>query len=159
MLLCVVGLGSGLGTWWVNTRGRRLPSGLVLGTGLIVVGAALFVFAASTRFAVFAIAAFLVGVAAAPAFTLCETLLQQGTEPRQRGRVFSARDFLMRLVFLIGVTAAGWLTRGFGIRAALFTCALTVAGVGMIAILWGRRMKTVHPPLVPTDPTTPPLVH
>ena len=32
---------------------------------------------------------------------LTETLLQEATAPGQRGRVFSARDFLMRLVFLL----------------------------------------------------------
>ena len=114
---------------------------MLLGGGLVVVGVALVAFALSTRFAVFAASAFLIGIAAAPAFTLCETLLQQGTEPRVRGRVFSARDFLMRLVFLMGVTAAGAIARSFGIQAALLTCAATVAGVGVLALVWGRRMR------------------
>jgi len=141
VLMCMVGLGSGLGTWWVNSRGRGIPRSVLLGGGLVVVGLGLVAFAVSTRFAVFASAAFVIGIAAAPSFTLCETLLQQGTEPRMRGRVFSARDFLMRLVFLIGVTAAGALVRGFGTQAALLTCAATVAGVGMLALVWGRRMR------------------
>ena len=64
-------------------------------------------FALSTLFAVFAAAGFVVGLAAAPAFVLSETLLQEGTEPRQRGRVFSARDFLMRLVFVLGGRQSG----------------------------------------------------
>ena len=87
----------------------------------------------SSRFAVFAGAAFLVGVAAAPAFMLCETLLQQGTQPRQRGRVFSLRDFLMRLVFLIGVSVAGWSTRTFGVQTALLIAAAVMAVTGAIA--------------------------
>ena len=141
VLMCMVGLGSGLGTWWVNSKSRGVPRSVLLGGGLVLVGIALVAFALSTRFAVFAIAGFVIGIAAAPAFTLCETLLQQGTEPRVRGRVFSVRDFLMRLVFLIGVTAAGAIARSFGIQAALLTCAATVAGVGVLALVWGRRMR------------------
>ncbi len=141
VLMCMVGLGSGLGTWWVNSRSKGVPRSILLGGGLVLVGVALVAFAVSTRFAVFAASAFVIGIAAAPAFTLCETLLQQGTEPRLRGRVFSARDFLMRLVFLMGVTAAGAIARSFGIQAALLTCAGTVAGVGVLALVWGRRMR------------------
>ncbi len=148
VLMSVLGLGSGIGTVWVNTRGRRHASGPLLGGGLIVVGGALVAFALSTRFAVFAASAFLIGIAAAPAFTLCETLLQEGTAPQHRGRVFSARDFLMRLVFLFGVTAAGAIARNFGIEAALLTCAGCVAAIGFAAVLWGRRM-TAAPEAAP----------
>src|SRR4029079_19544073 len=73
-------------------------------------------------------------------FMLCETLLQQGTETRTRGRVFSARDFLMRLVFLIGVTARGASARAFGVQAALLVCAVTVGCVGALALWWGRKL-------------------
>jgi len=139
LLLMVLGAGSGLGTWWVNTRGRALPRPVLLGVGLLVVGAGLVAFAVSSRFAVFAAAAFLIGVAAAPSFVLSETLIQEGTETRQRGRVFSARDFLMRLVFLIGVSLAGVATRAFGTRFALLVCAVLVAGAGAVALAWGRR--------------------
>ena len=138
ILMAVLGLGSGLGTWWTNTRGRGRSSPMLLGGGLIVVGAGLVIFALSTRFAVFAMAAFLIGIAAAPAFTLCETLLQQGTQPRQRGRVFSLRDFLMRLVFLIGVTVAGWSAKAFGIKAAILIAAFVLAAVGAFALSWRR---------------------
>jgi hypothetical protein len=80
-----------------------------------------------------------VGIAIAPAFVLSETLLQEGAEPRQRGRVFSARDFLMRLLFLATVTLAAWLTRDFGTRVALLTCAGAVALAGALSMAWGMR--------------------
>jgi predicted MFS family arabinose efflux permease len=141
VLMCAIGLGSGLGTWWVNAHGRRVPSALLLGGGLVVVGISLVVFALSSRFAVFVGSAFIVGLAAAPSFMLCETLLQQGTEPKHRGRVFSARDFLMRLVFLFGVTAAGTIANTFGIVDALLTCAACVGLIGVVALVWGRGMR------------------
>ena len=139
MLLLVLGIGSTLGTWYVNAGGRRFPRPWLLGGGLLLVAVGLVTFALSGRFAVFAVAGLLIGVAAAPAFVLSETLLQEGTEPRQRGRVFSARDFLMRLVFLLGGTAAGFLTRSEGTRLALLVCAGLVGVAGMTALAWGRR--------------------
>src|SRR5262249_17153728 len=101
ILMCAVGIGAGLGTWWLNTHGQRFPRPWLLGAGLVIAGGGIVAFAVSTRFAVFAISAFVVGVAAAPAFMLTELLLQQGTASGQRGRVFSARDFIMRLLMLI----------------------------------------------------------
>ena len=141
VLLAVLGLGAGISTWWVNHQSKRIPPALLLGWGLVLSGLSLVAFAVSTRFAVFAAAAFVTGMGAAPAFTLAETLLQECTETRQRGRVFSARDFLMRLVFLIGVSAATAVTRGFGTRVALLVAAATVAGTGLVAVVWGRSVR------------------
>ncbi|TMQ49991.1 MAG: MFS transporter [Candidatus Eisenbacteria bacterium] len=137
VLLCALGLGAGLSTWWINTRGRAAPRPAVLGIGLVLAAGALAAFAASTRFAVFVASSFLVGAFVAPAFVLSETLLQEGAEPRQRGRVFSARDFLMRLLFLLTATVAAWLTRGFGTRVALLASACIVAVAGALAMAWG----------------------
>ena len=139
VLLCALGLGSGLSTWWVNRHGRNLPRPLLLGLGFLGAGGALVAFAVTTRFAVFAAASFLVGLFVAPAFVLSETLLQQGAPLQQRGRVFSARDFLMRLLFLVSVTVAAWLTRSFGTRATLLVCAGAVALAGVLAFTWARR--------------------
>jgi len=137
LLMCALGLGAGLSTWWVNTHGRGLPRPLLLGVGLTLAAAGLCAFAVSTRFAVFVAASFVVGVFVAPAFVLSETLLQEGAEPRQRGRVFSARDFLMRLLFLVTVTLAAWLTRSFGTRLALLVSAGIVAAAGLLSMAWG----------------------
>lgn len=139
LLLCSLGLGSLFGTWWINTRGRRVPRPLLLGVGYVLASGGLVAFAVTTRFAVFAIAAFLVGAFIAPAFVLCETLLQEGVELPQRGRVFSARDFLMRLALLLSGLAAAWLARAAGTRVTLLVCAALVGGIGVLALIWGRR--------------------
>jgi MFS family permease len=140
ILMSVLGLGSGVSTWWLNTGGKRVPRPWLLGGGLLLAGLGLLAFAVSTRFAVFAAASFFVGMAAAPTFMLTETLLQEGTEQGQRGRVFSARDVLMRLVFLVGVSVAGWMTRAIGVTPALLMCAVLVAGAGVLSLAWGRRV-------------------
>ena len=70
---------------------------------------------------------------------LTETLLQEGTSVHQRGRIFSTRDFLMRLAFLISVTLAAPLTRIAGTQAALTFAAALVAAAGALSIAWGQR--------------------
>lgn len=152
ILMCALGLGSGLGTWWVNTRGRRWPRPALLGTGLALIGLGIVMFAVSTRFAVFSIAAFVIGIAGAPAFVVPETLLQEATSPHQRGRVFSLRDFLMRLAFLASVTLAATSTQTIGVSATLLVCAVIVAGAGAWTWAWGRS----HPDLMPRPGAPPP---
>jgi hypothetical protein len=110
---------------------------LAAGLGLGAVGLA--AFAVSSRFAVFAGSAFVIGLSVAPAFVLCETLLQEGTELKQRGRVFSARDFVMRLVFMGAVSLATGLTTTYGTRITLLICAGLLAAAGAGALAWGRR--------------------
>jgi MFS family permease len=150
LLLCALGLGSGIGTWWVNTRGRRWPRPVLLGVGLVLVGVGIVMFAVSTRFAVFAIAAFVIGLFAAPSFILTETLLQESTELKQRGRVFSLRDFLMRLAFLASVSLAAPATRTIGVPGTLIVCAGIVAVAGLLTLAWGRRVPELM--RVPDEP-------
>jgi DHA3 family macrolide efflux protein-like MFS transporter len=156
VLLATLGLGSAVSTWWLNAAGRRVPRPWLLGGGLLLAAAGIAAFAVSTRFAVFAAAAFAIGIAAAPTFMLTETLLQEGTEARQRGRVFSARDFLMRLVFLIGVSAAGWATRALGVVPALMLCSGAVACAGLLSLGWGWRVPALLRTGGPGGPSPPP---
>lgn len=141
VLMTVVGLGMGLGTWWVNTRARRLPSAAVLGGGLLVAAGALVAFAVSTRFAVFAGAGFLAGIGLAPAFVLTETLLQQGTDLAARGRVFSLRDFSMRLGFQVAILAATLLTPRLGTTFAMLVAAGLMTLAGLSSLAWGPRLR------------------
>jgi predicted MFS family arabinose efflux permease len=141
VLMATVGVGSAFGTWWVNTRGRAHPRHLILGVGLVMAAAGLVCFAVSTRFFVFVAAALLIGLGAAPVFVLPETMLQEGTEVRQRGRVFGARDFLMRLVLLGGQSVAGIATPLIGTGATLLVAAGIMALVGLLAFVMGRRVS------------------
>lgn len=139
ILMAVLGLGAGAGTWWVNARGRTLPRPLLLGVGLMLTGLWLTGFALSTLFAVFAVAGFLIGVCIAPTFVLTETLLQEGTDLRQRGRVFAMRDFAMRLAFQLAILVAAFLTPLIGTQATLVVAAGVIAVAGLLSLGWGRR--------------------
>jgi MFS family permease len=140
-----LGLGSALATWWVNTRGRRISHALLLGVGMLLAGAWLACLAVSTRFAVFAIASFLIGACIAPAFVLTETLFQEGTSLHQRGRVFSLRDFAMRLLLLLSMMLATLLTPRIGTVATLMIAGALISGTGLLALTWGRRASDPMP--------------
>jgi predicted MFS family arabinose efflux permease len=75
-LLFAIGVGSGIGTWWINTHGKRLPRARVLGVGLMLAGCTLVLFALTSLFAVFVGAAVLRRLIEAPALVLTETVLQ-----------------------------------------------------------------------------------
>jgi len=138
LLMASLAMGAALGTWGVNAYGKRIARAKLLGVGLVLAGGFLVAFAVSTRFAVFAISGFLVGLCAAPAFVITETLLQEGTDLHQRGRVFSLRDFAMRAVFQVAVWLAALCTPLFGSPAALLMAAVIIAGAGILAIVSGR---------------------
>jgi len=145
VLMAVVGVGAAFGIWWVNTRGRALPRYLVLTLGLALATVGLAGFALSSRFAVFAAAALLVGLGASPLFVLPETMLQEGTELRQRGRVFGARDFLMRLMLLAGQTVAGLATPLIGPGPTMLVAAGMIALVAATIFVMGRRIQPPRP--------------
>lgn len=146
LLMAALAVGAALGTWWVNAHGRRIPRSLLLGVGLLSAGAFLVVFALTTKFAVFAVAGFLIGLCVAPAFVLTETLLQEGTNLHQRGRVFSMRDFTMRGLFQLSVWVAAAATPLLGTAAALVIAAVLISGAGGLSIAFGRRVAARMPP-------------
>jgi MFS family permease len=139
VLMGAFAVGAALSTWWVNTHGRVLPRALLLGAGLVCAGGFLVALAVSTRFAVFTIAGFLIGMCVAPAFVLTETLLQEGTDPRQRGRVFSLRDFAMRGLFQVSIWIAAAATPLLGTSPTLLIAAGLIAGAGGLVLAFGRR--------------------
>lgn len=145
LLMVAFAVGAALGTWWVNARGRTLPRPLLLGVGLLAAGGFLVAIAVSTRFAVFAIAAFLIGLCAAPAFVLTETLLQEGTELSQRGRVFSLRDFTMRGLNQLAIWLAAATTPLLGTSAALLIASALIAGAGALSLALGRHPALAAP--------------
>jgi MFS family permease len=151
-LLFAIGVGSGIGAWWINTHGRRLPRARVLGVGLILAGCTLVLFALTSLFAVFVAAAVLLGLFAAPALVLTETVLQEGTALEHRARVFSARDFLMRLTLLVSVTVAAWLVGMTDTRTTILASAALVLSIGVIVIGVGRHHVIAPPPLSATLP-------
>ncbi len=138
-LLFAIGVGSGIGAWWINTRGKRLPRAQVLGIGLALAGITMAVFATSRLFAVFVASAVLLGLFAAPALVLTETVLQEGTKLEHRARVFSVREFLMRLTLLISVSGAAWMVALTDPSTTMLACAAGLVVLGACIVAAERR--------------------
>jgi predicted MFS family arabinose efflux permease len=136
VLMTALGLGSALGTVWVNARARQVAAHRLLGSGLACAAIALAGFALTSLFAIYAAAAFVIGFCIAPVFVLTETLLQRGADAHQRARVFSARDFMMRLAFMIAVAVAGAVTRSDGTQMALLVSAGLLFVIGILTLGW-----------------------
>jgi predicted MFS family arabinose efflux permease len=143
VLMAALGLGSALGTLWVNQRARHVPPHRLLGAGLACASLALAGFAFTRLFAIYAGAAFVIGFCIAPVFVLTETLLQRGVDLNQRARVFSARDFMMRLAFMIAVAVAGTVTRADGTAVALLVSAGLLFVIGILTLGW-RGLHADH---------------
>ena len=92
-----------------------------------------------------------VGASIAPALVLTETLVQEGTDLHQRGRVFSLRDFAMRLLLLGSLALATLLTPLLGTTPTLIVAAVCIAGAGVLSMAWGRRARELMtvPPRAP----------
>lgn len=148
VLMTVLGLGGGLGAWWINTRRGPGPHPRQIAAAIAIAGAGLALFALSTRFVMLAVAALLMGLAAAPVLLVGETLLQEAVPRGLRGRVFGLRDFAMRLVLLASVAGAGWCTPVLGTRRALLLCGGLTVAAGLLMLGRARRVETGARPLL-----------
>lgn len=151
VLMTALGLGSALGTVWVNQRAHRVAAHRLLGAGLAAASLALAVFAFTRLFAIYAAAAFVIGFCIAPVFVLTETLLQRGVDLNQRARVFSARDFMMRLAFMAAVAVAGTVTRANGTTVALLVASGLLFTIGIVTMGW-RGLRANHQELPDLTP-------
>jgi MFS family permease len=138
-LLFAIGVGSALGAWWINTRGRHISRPLVLGSALVLTGLSIVPFATSSLFAVFLVAAFLAGICIAPVLVLSETVMQEGTQLEHRARVFSARDFLMRFTLLATVSVTAWFANLTSASRSLIVCSIVLIGLGAATLVHARR--------------------
>ena len=133
VLIAVLGAGSAAGTAWLNTTGRHTRRPPLLLASLVLAGAGLVLFAATSRLELYLVAAFVMGLAAIPALMVTETMLQEAAGSEVRGRVFATRDFVMRLVLLASVSLAGWVTRALGAPLALAIAGAAVVLAGVLA--------------------------
>jgi hypothetical protein len=85
------------------------------------------------------------GLFAAPALVLTETVLQEGTKLEHRARVFSVREFLMRLTLLISVSGAAWMVALTDPSTTMLACAAGLVVLGVSIVAAERRGATAEP--------------
>lgn len=118
--------------------GRGDPSGPVrtLLRGLFAFGAlvSLLAFAPSVQWA--AVVFFASGIANMYFYVPLATVLQQGTVPAMRGRVFAAKQTLSRVLSVIGFIGAGALAEGVGLTPSILAAAALIVVMALFG--WSR---------------------
>jgi predicted MFS family arabinose efflux permease len=132
-LLSVRGISGIIGGLVIARIGPRIvPARLVAG-GLVAVGIAIAVMAAFPSLPLVYVLIVVVGPAIVGSITGQQTLLQEGTADRLRGRVFGAFGTSSAAMGIAGTILAGFLAEAIGIIPVLGTSAALYATAGLVA--------------------------
>ncbi|MDQ4005577.1 MAG: MFS transporter, partial [Actinomycetota bacterium] len=138
------GLGMLIGTLMAPAVARRIRRELALTVGIAAVGIA--ILCAAMASSVWVIAVLWVGAGIGNAVgTICyETLLQERTPDRFRGRVIAASESVLEASFLLGAACAGFVAHAAGVRGAFAVAGAVflIAAAGSLVALRPRRRAT-----------------
>ncbi|MGQ9465215.1 MAG: MFS transporter [bacterium] len=109
-LAAVGAIGLLLGAYIAGTVGHYLDLKTFIIYSFILISICLSAFPFINSFYQFVLIAFIIGIAASPIFIGQDTLIHQYADEEVRGRIFSFRDWLLNLTFLIGALLVGSLT-------------------------------------------------
>jgi len=107
VLAAVGAIGLLLGAYIAGTLGHYLDLKIFIIYCFILVSIGLFAFPFINTFYQFVFIAFLIGLAASPIFIGQDTLIHHYADEEVRGRIFSFRDWLLNLTFVIGALLVG----------------------------------------------------
>ncbi|MCX7994709.1 MAG: MFS transporter [candidate division WOR-3 bacterium] len=110
ILAAVGAIGLLLGAYLAGTIGHYLDLRIFIIYCFILIGFGLFSFPLISKFYQFVITALVVGIAASPIFIGQDTLIHQYADEEMRGKIFSFRDWLLNLTFVIGAMLVGSLS-------------------------------------------------
>ncbi|MEO0165383.1 MAG: MFS transporter [candidate division WOR-3 bacterium] len=110
VLAAVGAVGLLLGAYLAGTLGHYFDLRRFIIYCFILISAGLFFFPFIHEFYQFIIIALLVGIAASPIFIGQDTLIHQYADEEVRGRIFSFRDWLLNLTFVVGALIVGSLS-------------------------------------------------
>ncbi len=107
VLAAVGAIGLLLGAFIAGTLGHYLDLKIFIVYCFILVSIGLFAFPFINQFYQFIIIALIVGIAASPIFIGQDTLIHHYADEEVRGRIFSFRDWLLNLTFVVGALVVG----------------------------------------------------
>ncbi len=151
-LAAVGAIGLLVGAYIAGTLGHYLDLKMLITYCFIFIGIGLTAFPFIDKFYQFIIVAFIIGLAASPIFIGQDTLIHHYADEELRGRIFSFRDWLLNLTFVIGALLVGSLA-AFVARDYLFIIFGILVLVLSIAvwILIVRFRKNAEGASIPSD--------
>lgn len=121
--------------------GHRVKKHIVMLACFFVLGAAAAGMAVSRSFALLAPLAFVAGLALSPIYIGMDTLLHECVPESARGRVFSAREWLLHVTFAVAALGIGQLSRLFDHRHMVLAVGLLVVAASVVGFLLTRRHR------------------
>jgi MFS family permease len=140
ILLATFGGGMVLGALGYGAVGYRLSRRILFIAGLCGMGAALLVTALLPPFGVMLLSMLVIGLMAAPANPLIQTLVQERTPADLLARVLGTLTALATAAIPLGVVLGGALVEAFGVRISLVVMAVGSLLVG-ISLLFSRALR------------------
>ena len=156
-LMAASGLGSVAAALYLATR--RRPSAWAIAVGATMLGAGLLLAAAIPIYAVALPAMALAGFGAIWMAANGNTLIQATVPDELRGRVISVYTTVFAGSTPIGALFAGFLASRWGAVAALLVGGVLTIAVGVTALAWLRRHRSIGTGLVEPVPTAASAAH
>ncbi len=119
ILAAVGAIGLLSGAYLVGIFGHQYDLKLLILFCFIIISAGLFIFPFITKFFLFTILCLICGAAISPIFIGQDTLIHRYANEEVRGKIFSLRDWVLNLTFVIGALLVGTLST-FIPRTVLF---------------------------------------
>jgi MFS family permease len=135
----MIGVGLLAGTQIVRVLARRMKDDTLVLSGLLGIGAGVFLLGAVLHAVATLAAAFIIGFAFSAIMVPAQTLLQRETPPPMIGRVSSTNISVAFFAQILGLVLSGVMANFFGVRLVFFLCAALA-----VALAAGGRMFLRH---------------
>lgn len=150
-LAAVGAIGLLLGAYLAGTLGHYIDLKLFIIYCFLFISAGLLVFPFINQFYQFIIIALIVGIAASPIFIGQDTLIHHYADEEVRGRIFSFRDWLLNLTFVIGALLVGSLSTIFAKKYLFIIFGIIIIGLSLAGFILIARAKDVKSTAVPQN--------
>ncbi len=151
ILAAVGAIGLLLGAYIAGTLGHYIDLKLFIIYCFILISAGMFTFPFINQFYQFIFITLIVGIAASPIFIGQDTLIHHYADEEIRGRIFSFRDWLLNLTFVVGSLLVGSLSTFITKRYLFIIFGAIIIGFSLIGFILINRTKDVKGTTVPQD--------
>jgi len=150
-LAAIGAIGLLLGAYIAGTVGHFLDLRLFIIYCFILISSGLFSFPFLRSFYHFILVALIVGIAASPIFIGQDTLIHHYADEEIRGRIFSFRDWLLNLTFVIGAMIIGSLSTLISKKNLFLIFGIIILGVSLVGFFYIIRAKNAKGIAIPQD--------
>mgnify|MGYP000038285055 CR=1 FL=1 len=151
VLAAVGAIGLLLGAYIAGILGQNIDLKVFIIYCFILISVGMFSFPFINQFYQFIMIALIVGVAASPIFIGQDTLIHHYADEEIRGRIFSFRDWLLNLTFVVGALLVGSLSTFIAKRYLFIIFGAIVLILSLGGFILIARPKDVKSTSVPQD--------